>query len=114
MQTLILFKKFPTRPFDAKFIYYDVKIIERARYKVMKHFLQGTNLGLVTARSNKSETCDHFYISKNIMETKCGENNSISNIPTIPLPENQHPTNHWPINRKNPKPKRRNRKTNSE
>lgn len=68
-----LVQKISYRPFDSKFIYYDVKIIERARDKVMKHFLQGSNLGLVTARSNKSETCDHFYISKNIMETKCGE-----------------------------------------
>jgi predicted helicase len=39
----------------------------------MQHFLNGENIGLITARSNKSETCDHFYISKNIMETKCGE-----------------------------------------
>jgi predicted helicase len=39
----------------------------------MNHLLNGENLGLVSARSNKSETCDHFYISKNIMETKCGE-----------------------------------------
>jgi predicted helicase len=75
-----LIQKISYRPFDAKFIYYDVKIIERARDKVMKHFLQGTNLGLVTARSNKSETCDHFYISKNIMETKCGERTTQSAI----------------------------------
>jgi predicted helicase len=68
-----LVNKISYRPFDNKYIYFDVKIIERAREKVMKHFLGGTNLGLVTARSNKSDTCDHFYISKNIMETKCGE-----------------------------------------
>ena len=42
--------------------------------------LTGDNIGLVTARSNKSETCDHFYISKNLMETKCGERTTQSAI----------------------------------
>src|SRR3989344_8237750 len=46
----------------------------------MQHFLSGENVGLITARSNKSETCDHFYISKNIMETKCGERTTQSAI----------------------------------
>src|SRR5690606_19254244 len=46
----------------------------------MKHLLDGNNIGLVSARSNKSETCDHFYISKNIMETKCGERTTQSAI----------------------------------
>ncbi len=35
------------RPFDQKFIYYDPKLVERARQKVMQHFLLGENLGLV-------------------------------------------------------------------
>jgi predicted helicase len=76
----LLINKISYRPFDSKYIYYDVKIIERAREKVMKHFLNGENLGLITARSNKSETCDHFFISKNIMETKCGERTTQSAI----------------------------------
>lgn len=42
--------------------------------------LSGENIGLVSARSNKSETCDHFYISSNIMETKCGERTTQSAI----------------------------------
>ena len=75
-----LVKKISYRPFDTKFIYYDVKLIERAREKVMRHFLRGENLGLITARSNKSETCDHFFISKNVMETKCGERTTQSAI----------------------------------
>jgi len=61
------------RPFDNRYLYYDTKLIERSREKVMQHFLKGENIGLITARSNKSETCDHFYITKNICETKCGE-----------------------------------------
>jgi hypothetical protein len=46
----------------------------------MQHFLLGENVGLITARSNKSETCDHFYVSRNIMETKCGERTTQSAI----------------------------------
>jgi len=46
----------------------------------MYQFIKGNNLGLVTARSNKSATCDHFYISKHIMETKCGERTTQSAI----------------------------------
>ncbi len=45
-----LIRKFSYRPFDEKFIYYDTKLIERAREKLMCHFLKGRNLGLVAAR----------------------------------------------------------------
>lgn len=75
------------RPFDNRWVYYDATMIERSRSEVMKHMLAGENVGLVTARSNKSETCDHFYISKNIMETKCGERtvqSAISPLYTYP------------------------------
>ncbi len=61
------------RPFDDKYIYYNDAFLERSRPDTMKHFVNHENLGLVTARSNKSETCDHFFISKNITEAKCGE-----------------------------------------
>ena len=46
----------------------------------MQHFLNGNNIGLITARSNKSDTCDHFYITKTIMETKCGERTTQSAV----------------------------------
>lgn len=61
------------RPFDLRWIYYDSNCIERSRESVMLNFAGKSNLGLVTARSNKSETCDHFYISKAITEAKLGE-----------------------------------------
>ena len=75
-----LVKEISYRPFDNKYIYYNTKIIERAREKVMQHFLNGNNIGLITARSNKSDTCDHFYITKTIMETKCGERTTQSAV----------------------------------
>ena len=45
-----LIKKISYRPFDNKFVYYDVKLLERAREKIMQHFIKGNNLGLVVAR----------------------------------------------------------------
>ena len=77
------------RPFDNRYIFYEDKLVWRTVRKVMQHFLKGENVGLVTARSNKSETCDHFFISKNMMETKCGERTTQSTIlPLYLYPEN--------------------------
>jgi len=35
--------------------------------------LEGENIALITARTNKSQTMDHFFCSRYIVETKCGE-----------------------------------------
>ncbi len=64
------------RPFDYRWTLYTGNsrgLYSSPQPKIMKQFIQRENLGLVTARSNKSETCDHFFISKFMMETKCGE-----------------------------------------
>ena len=68
------------RPFDNRYIFYEDKLVWRTVRKVMQNFLNGENIGLITARSNKSESCDHFFISKSIMETKCGERTTQSAI----------------------------------
>ena len=71
------------RPFDTRFTLPFTQSeywINSPRMDVMQHFLKGDNLGLISARSNKSDTCDHFYITKNIMETKCGERTTQSAI----------------------------------
>jgi predicted helicase len=44
----------------------------------MKHILAGVNLALISARSNKSPTPDHFFCSRLIAETKCGESTTQS------------------------------------
>ncbi|HYE84340.1 MAG TPA: type ISP restriction/modification enzyme [Clostridia bacterium] len=64
------------RPFDNRFIYYTGQargFVGWPVYKVMQHMIHGENVGLASARSNKSENCDHFFVSKYIMETKYGE-----------------------------------------
>lgn len=46
-------KKITYRPFDNKLVYYDTKIVERGREKVMQHFLTGKNTGLVIGRQGQ-------------------------------------------------------------
>jgi predicted helicase len=55
------------RPFDNRYIYYDVKLIERAREKSMKHFFNGKNIGLVIARQCVGNW-QYVFISKLIGE----------------------------------------------
>jgi len=68
------------RPFDKQFIVYDSKVVTRPRGQVMGHMLAGENLGLISARSNRSQNPDHFFCTKFIMETKCGERTTQSAI----------------------------------
>ncbi len=69
------------RPFDNRFTYYTG--VTRGfhcmpRPEVMRHMLAGENVGLVSARSNKSAEMNHFYCAQSIMETKCGESTTQS------------------------------------
>jgi len=66
------------RPFDIRKIYYSDWMVDWPRPEVMRHMLAGENLGLISARSNKSMQMDHFYCSKYITETKCGESTTQS------------------------------------
>nr|MBP6430975.1 hypothetical protein [Ferruginibacter sp.] len=48
-----IIQKISYRPFDNKFVYYDTKLLERAREKVMQHFIKGENIGLVIGRQGQ-------------------------------------------------------------
>ncbi len=60
------------RPFDTRWIFYHDAVVWRTVKRIMKHMLK-ENLGLITARSNKSNKMDHFFCTNLLMETKCGE-----------------------------------------
>jgi predicted helicase len=69
------------RPFDTRWMYYtqtSERWINSPRYEVMQHFIGQENIGLLTARSNKTEKADHFFITNNISETKCAESSTQS------------------------------------
>lgn len=66
------------RPFDQRLIYYHPSVVWRIRPEVMRHMLDGKNIALITARSNKSQEADHFFCCTTVMETKCGESTTQS------------------------------------
>ncbi len=68
------------RPFDTRRIYFETNVVFNMRIQVMRHMLSGRNVGLLTARSNKSPVPDHFFCSKFIVETKCGESTTQSSF----------------------------------
>jgi predicted helicase len=66
------------RPFDNRYIFYHDSLVWRTVKKITRNMLLGDNLGLITARSNKSDKIDHFFCSEFITETKCGESTTQS------------------------------------
>lgn len=55
------------RPFDKRYVYYDVSKIERPREKVMRHFSIGDNVGLMTCRQTVIDW-SHIGVSKYIVD----------------------------------------------
>ena len=60
------------RPFDFRRILYHPIMVDWPRPQVMGNMLQN-NIALISARSNKSNTPDHFLCTKLMSEAKCGE-----------------------------------------
>lgn len=58
-----LVNKISYRPFEEKHIYYDVSLIERARVKLMQHFLRGSNIGLMTCRQIAIDKWEHVGVT---------------------------------------------------
>ena len=53
------------KPFDTRYLYYDVSKLERARYNIMRHILQDDNMGLVIAKQCVSDW-RYAFVSNNI------------------------------------------------
>jgi len=75
---LISFEKFDNkynqiigyRPFDNRYINFDLDKIERARIKVMKHFINKENIGLVYSKQVKAfENYQHIFLSNGLIES---------------------------------------------
>ncbi|MBT7171022.1 MAG: N-6 DNA methylase [Phycisphaerales bacterium] len=85
------------RPFDNRRIFYHDSLVWRTVKKVMRHMLAGENQGLISARSNKSTSMDHFFCTRKIMETKCGERTTQSCLfPLYLYPEKTDMGIVWP------------------
>jgi predicted helicase len=81
-----LIQKLYYRPFDEKFIYYDIKLIERAREKLMHHFLKGENIGLSLCKQFKTgDNYVHVLISNKIIESSYVSNRTSEITSILPL-----------------------------
>jgi predicted helicase len=58
------------RPFDRKWIYYSPELISRPAGKVMKHFVNCENVGLITCRQQSTFDFQHIFVS-NIVSDIC-------------------------------------------
>ncbi len=68
------------RPFDNRNVLFDESVVWTTARATMDHMLRGENIALITARSEKSGTCSHFFVSKHLVETKCGERTTQSAV----------------------------------
>jgi predicted helicase len=57
------------RPFDCRFINYDLKKVVRARYSVMKHMLHD-NISLIIPRQAVTDNWNHVQVSKNLSDNR--------------------------------------------
>lgn len=81
---------FAYRPFDTRVTYFDKNLVWRTRDKVMQHFLNRENVGLIFARSQKDPVFSAVFISEYVMETKCGEASTQSAIAPLYLHNDQN------------------------
>ena len=75
-----LIERISYRPFDNRKILFDDSVVWTTARSTMDHMLRGENLALISARSEKSGTCSHFFVSSFLVETKCGERTTQSAV----------------------------------
>ncbi len=90
-----LIKNIDYRPFDTRSIYYDTDLLERDREKVMQHFLDKNNIGLVTVnRQPQSNPTSYYFVSQEIISNGFIRSDSVSIDNLFPLylyPEKEKP-----------------------
>lgn len=75
-----IIKSISYRPFDNRKILFDESVVWTTARSTMDHMLRGSNFALISARSEKSGTCSHFFLSQSLVETKCGERTTQSAV----------------------------------
>ncbi len=78
-----LIKQLSYRPFDLKFVYYDTKLLERAREKVMCHFIKKQNIALNLNKNGRSINSHNYFLSKQITDKNLVS--SLDSVNTFPL-----------------------------
>jgi predicted helicase len=79
-------KQISYRLFDCRYIYYDTKIVERAREKIMLNFINCLNIGLTLCKQFKTgENYVHFFITDKIIESSYVSNRTSEITSLLPL-----------------------------
>lgn len=73
------------RPFDIRNIYYSPDMVDWGRESVMRHFLEGTNIGLMICRQTAIDSWEHVSITKNIADDSRVSNRSKERGYILPL-----------------------------
>ena len=74
------------RPFDARWVYYSSDLVDRAREKVMRHFLVSENMGLVSVnRQPLNSAVSYYFVSKGIISNGYIRSDSVSKDTVFPL-----------------------------
>ena len=76
------------RPFDIRFINYDLKKVKRARYSLMQHFLNRENIGLCLIRNSRDNKFSIFVCNKITDKTYISFLDNASIFPLYRYPEN--------------------------
>jgi predicted helicase len=58
------------RPFDRMWTYFDNKVLWRPRTNVMRHFIDGENIGLIVARQAITDNWSHIQVTKEIADNR--------------------------------------------
>lgn len=78
-----LIQKLSYRPFDIKYLYYDVKLNARARENLMFHFLNKKNIGLNICKIGRSINSHNYFLSNQITDKNL--TSSLDSVNTFPL-----------------------------
>ena len=74
------------RPFDGQYIYYEPKVIERARLDLMWHFIDKKNIGICLCRQQKvGSNFAHIFVSNKIIESSLVSNKTSEITSLLPL-----------------------------
>lgn len=74
------------RPFDTRYVYYHDAFVDRSRRTVMKHFINGKNVGFVSVkRQPLKNECSYYFLSENPIVNGYIRSDSVSTDTVFPL-----------------------------
>lgn len=82
------------RPFDIYWINYDLQKVARHRYDVMRHFIDRSNLGLISIRNNRDDSQTYFVTDKLVDKTVISPKDNASVFPLYLYKENMGKEEH--------------------